>query len=907
MKTPATQQTKTRFYPALAFFLSAGALMLLLFSTSLKPGWVHFSNDAPLGTYSADWLSLPEGFSGMWYDLNWVGFGLGTAAIIPSNLTRAVIGAVNYAKFYQGLALLFLGCGAWYMFRRFGLKPFAAGIAAIAVPLNSTFFSAAAWGVGSQQVGLGFNLFAIGLIFSAQSGNHRWIRLVLAGFAVGIGVMEAVDLGAIFSIFTGAFAVYLQFARSTGSAPKRIGKGVLDGAIVALCALLIASQTLIVLIETQIKGTTVGDQQTRSKAENWNWATQWSLPKAETLQIIVPGLFGYRMDTPDGGNYWGSVGRDPALDEYFRQGRTGPTPPGMMRFSGGGIYSGVAVCLIAFWAIAQLLARNPVFSPFERKVLWFWFVAGFISLLLAYGRFAPFYQFVYALPYFSTIRNPAKFINTFQWALLIVFGYGLHGIISRYIKADSGPAHPAVLDQFKAWWPKAGLFERRWIVGCLVTLGISLLAWLIYSSSRTSLEAYLLTVGFDANLAPLISGFSIRQVGWFILFFIISAGLMALIMAGVFSGARARVGFVLLALVLVTDLARANMPWIVHWDYREKYATNPVIDTLRQEPWEARIVIFPNYLLNVFQMPPEMTGAQQYLSQFYGIEWAQHHFPYYNIQSLDLIQMPRAPLDYENFEGALQPRTATDISTLIARRWELTNTRYILAATPFISLPNQHIDPEKQRFQILQQFEIVPKPGVTRPQKYEELTAMDSTNGNFALIEFTGALPRARLYQNWQVQTNSQETLARMAAPAFDPHETVLLSEPVPATPPVSEMTQPSATNAGSVNITSYAPKRIVLEAKAPEPSILLLNDRHDPDWKVLVNGKPERIQRANYLMRAVFLPAGEHRVEFRYNPPTKMLYPSVAAMIAGVLLVGFLVVAGRREDGEDQPPNKSS
>ena len=45
----------------------------------------------------------------------------------------------------------------------------------------------------------------------------------------------------------------------------------------------------------------------------------------ETLRIVIPGLYGYRLDTPrpydgnklrslDGGNYWGSIGQDPVLD-----------------------------------------------------------------------------------------------------------------------------------------------------------------------------------------------------------------------------------------------------------------------------------------------------------------------------------------------------------------------------------------------------------------------------------------------------------------------------------------------------------------------------------------------------------------------------------------------------------------
>ena len=59
--------------------------------------------------------------------------------------------------------------------------------------------------------------------------------------------------------------------------------------------------------------------------------------------------------------------------------------------------------------------KDSVFSLLQRKLLWFWLGVSLISLLLAYGRFAPFYRVIYALPYFSTIRNPVKFLHLFAF------------------------------------------------------------------------------------------------------------------------------------------------------------------------------------------------------------------------------------------------------------------------------------------------------------------------------------------------------------------------------------------------------------------------------------------------------------------------------------------------------------
>ena len=73
----------------------------------------------------------------------------------------------------------------------------------------------------------------------------------------------------------------------------------------------------------------------------------------------------------------------------------------------------------------------------------------------------------------------------------------------------------------------------------------------------------------------------------------VSAGLLAVTLLAVgivrfgprsVSLAHGPLGWGLLSLVLVLDLARANTPWVRHFNYRERYASNPVIDRLRADP-----------------------------------------------------------------------------------------------------------------------------------------------------------------------------------------------------------------------------------------------------------------------------------------------------------------------------------
>src|SRR5205814_6062429 len=143
------------------------------------------------------------------------------------------------------------------------------------------------------------------------------------------------------------------------------------------------------------------------------------------------------------------------------------------------------VFLVAMWAVAQAMRKkDSVFTLLQRRLIWFWAAAAFVSLLFAFGRYAPFYRFVYALPYFSTIRNPAKFMHPFHWSLIILFAYGIHGLTRRYLEPALVSAN-GLSAHLKTWWAKANPFDKKWTRGSLAAIAVSLLGWLMYSSSRS--------------------------------------------------------------------------------------------------------------------------------------------------------------------------------------------------------------------------------------------------------------------------------------------------------------------------------------------------------------------------------------------------------------------------------------
>ncbi len=865
----------------LAILVMVG-ILFVLFSGAFKPGHVLFSNDGPLGALMAECNRMPASLTGTWNDLNTLGTRGGGSPISVTYLLMYLAGPVLFSRIYQPFAILFMGLAAWVFFRSLKLSPVACLSGAIAASLNSGLFSAACWGVAAHNITIGFSMLAM-----AAMSEHALLRrlplICLAGLCVGGTVVEGADIGALFSMFVALFVVYQSYASSGVVTGKGIATGVGRVAVVAVFAGIMAVQTVTALVEIQIKGVAGIGQDAQSKEQRWDWATQWSLPKSEALGFVVPGVFGYRMDTPDGGVYWGAVGRDPSWDRYFAGGKQGAPPQGILRFTGGGVYAGALVALVAVWAALQGLRRKDlVFSIETRRWIWFWTAVLLASLLLSFGRFAPFYQFLYALPYFSTIRNPAKFTHFVNLALVVLFAYGVNGLWRQYMNSEAAAAR----FNLKGWWAKAKGFDRRWVIGCGAALGAGLLGWLIFSSSRKEFIEHLQEVQFDASMAQSIASFSSRQLALGLLTMALAMALLLLTIAGAFSGAKWRWGALALGAFLVLDLARANLPWIIVWDYEQKYASNEILDRLREKPYERRVAIAPSWMAQ-FARSGSDPGL---LDQIYRIEWAQHHFLYYNILSLDIVQMSRMPADLLAFETALGPRQAADLPRLVPRRWELTSTGYLLGMTDYLPFLNSQLDPGKSRFRIAERFSITAKPGIEQPRKLEELTAVRDTNGPYALFEFTGALPRVKLFASWLVKTNDQATLDAMTSVEFNPWESVIVPEAMPA--PGGDTNTPP----GTAEITSYHPKKIVIDAKAASNSVLLMTDRHDPNWKITVDGKPAPLIRANYLMRGVFLTPGQHKVEFSLEPSTRGLYISLVSWIAGALLaVVFLMRIGAK------------
>jgi len=886
--------------------LTLVVVTLFLFWHSFDPALILFSNDGPLGSISTDAIEMPGTFFGYWHDLNWLGYEQPSASPgIYIALGLLLQKSVLYLKWCTPICLVFLGLSAWFFFRTLGFRNLACTIGAAAAAFNMEVVSYACWGLPSRALTFATTFLAAAFILRALK-SRPWANLALAGICVGLGLMEGYDIGALFSLYIAAFVLF-GFAIKSMPLGRAAGRGFAGVAVVAFVAGLAASQTMSTLVGTQLQGAT-GDLQTpaqraAAKERHWTFLTQWSLPKMETLRIVIPGLYGYRLDTPrpydsnklrslDGGNYWGSMGQDPVLDSVaeveeviaaFGQRNVVPGELAkamnisvseaaqlmrlvqnknqfLQRHSGSGEYAGIIVVLLAAWALFfALQKRAEIYSPTEQRMILFWAALAAVSLLLAYGRHAMFYQLIHQLPFFNTMRNPIKFLHPMHLGLIVLCGYGVEGLL-RLAKREATDPSRAV---------------RLWVRATGIFAGVMLLGSLIFGASKKSLGQHIESRGFDTDTAQVMASFSAMEI-------ILSALLLG---TGVFLIAKLMRGnavakwAVALVLLIVFDLTRANSPWVQYENYQHKYeSSNPLISALAKSPHEGRVTLSP--------LPSGTLG------QLYHIEWLQHQFLYNNIQSLDIVQLPRMADDHEAFERRFTITGDTNTHYLAGRHWELTNTRWLLGGTNDVAFFNQQLDPGKGRFAVATNFAVGLQPGTKNLNApgTEDFTTEFNPTGPYSLIRFDGALPRAKLFSQWQVQTNDAATLETLAKREFDPHATVLVNSPIAPT------TAALGQAAGEVTIQSYRPKEIRLTAQAATESVLLLNDHWSPHWRVTVDDQATELLRCNFVMRGVRLSPGEHEIVFRFQPPLTWLYVSLASLLGGFGLLGFVIVDERKK-----------
>lgn len=95
----------------------------------------------------------------------------------------------------------------------------------------------------------------------------------------------------------------------------------------------------------------------------------------------------------------------------------------------------------------------------------------------------------------------------------------------------------------------------------------------------------------------------------------------------------------------------------------------------------------------------------------------------------------------------------------------------------------------------------------------------------------------------------------------------------------------PESAPRGKIAVTAFGPNEISMTVYTSQDCFLYYSDGYDPSWQVFIDGRPDKIYKANIAFKAVILPQGNHLVRFLYRP--RLYCFSLFTYFLGLTLAG--------------------
>jgi len=640
---------------------------------------------------------------------------------------------------------------------------------------------------------------------------------LLAGGALGLMFLEQQDVALFVGVFLGFYAILAGLREDL-----RDLKGLtLRLASMALVALLIGGPGSLIVYRGSVKGVAGMDEQTDPRAK-WEFCTQWSVPPAESIDFIAPGFTGWRSHDLEG-PYWGRTGRSAGWER---------TRKGFRNFRLESIYIGAIPVFLALFgvygaAFRRTRRRAQTGGDVERAtedVKWqadviFWCAVAVVSLLLSFGKYFPLYRLLYQVPGFSAIRNPNKFLHVFQISVAILAGYGLDLAMSGGTTTQTAIAR-----------------KSRGFAVAVGALGMVLLLWAaIVSGSRSFQEQRFASDGWGQAAPVIVDNLISSLVHGGVATCLCAAALWVLHMPRLYPKRATRQAVSLGLVMLVTvDLVLLSRHYIRPLSREGAVGENAVTRYLKENLGDQRLLLLGQ-------------------SGLYN-NWLNVLLPYHDITVFNVALMLRMPRSHQTFLATVGRNPV--------RLWQLASIGYALTPAQ-IWLGIQQDPILRSIFEPVLGFNVFPARG-----GLGVCPAPDYRSAQHLVLRFRKGLPKYTAVGGWEVVAD-QEVCSRLAHPAFDPTESVLVSPDTAEGLPAGRASE----GTGTVRVVTMNRRRAVLQTEVQEPSILLAVQKYSPDWRATVNGSAVRLLRCNYLCCGVFLEPGEHEVVFEAAPSLRHLW----------------------------------
>lgn len=170
------------------------------------------------------------------------------------------------------------------------------------------------------------------------------------------------------------------------------------------------------------------------------------------------------------------------------------------------------------------------------------------------------------------------------------------------------------------------------------------------------------------------------------------------------------------------------------------------------------------------------------------------------------------------------------------------------------------------------------------------LIIADRESGQAMAVPRTTKLGNAWMVKNYKLVENADEEIASLKD--FNPAETMIIDKRFAEYVKEADYT-PDSTD--MISLTEYRPDRIYYSYSAKSDKLVAFSEIYYPKgWKLYVDDQEVPHFRANYVLRAAVLPAGEHEMRFEFRPNAYYTGNKIA-MASSVLMVLFLAAVAVR------------
>lgn len=163
-------------------------------------------------------------------------------------------------------------------------------------------------------------------------------------------------------------------------------------------------------------------------------------------------------------------------------------------------------------------------------------------------------------------------------------------------------------------------------------------------------------------------------------------------------------------------------------------------------------------------------------------------------------------------------------------------------------------------------------------------TVVDNQNQTMRLSAASTFVPRAYFVYQTTVITDEEKIKEFMSSDSFDPLKIVVLEEN-----PDLSLDEIVDSSDGKAEIISYSLNSITLKVSTRKNGYLVLSEIFYPGWNAYIDGKLEKVYRANWSLRAIPVRAGDHNIEVRFEPVSFYRGAWITFVTIGLSVIGIV------------------